>query len=179
MDKKGVVGLETAKGVVIALLALGVLAAVAILVLFTMNTATENATFFRSYITNETTNNVNQTINLSVYGVRNCAATIYTAYNGTAEAVPINGNNYTVSGCVLTLIDNIYNNTKNWTLNYTYTYDQNYTYATAERTTNGLTQFFSYTPTFFILLAVVVLILIIAIVIIAVNRFAGGHILQQ
>ena len=38
----------------------------------------------------------------------------------------------------------------------------------------GGTTFFSYVPTFFVLLAVVVLILIIAIVIVAVSRFSGG-----
>lgn len=176
MDKKGVLGLDTVKAVMLVLLTLGILLVVSVLILTLLGNSAENAEIKKTGSgTNETiTLNASVTDYLAPVYLRNCEATVAYISNNSNVASILTSGNYTQSGCGITSTSaaSLYEG-QTVNVTYTYTYNSNNTNMVVTQTTKGAGVFFTYAPTFFILLAVVVLILIIAIVIVAVQRFGG------
>ena len=182
MNKKGVLGLDTAKVVIISILVLAVAFIALLLVTTEVRNVYESAdTLKTGKVNNQTTTkaiNVSKWYSLTtVSDLRNPVCTILFVTNSTGKLASTG--NYTTmnSGCAIkgtTDIDAGFNNSL-LNISYSYTYNSPEAYEVTENTSEGVINFFKQVPTFFTLIAVVVLILIIAIVIIAVSRFQGGE----
>jgi len=175
-NKRGQVGLDTAKAVMLTLMFVGLLGFLMVLVFQNLSdSSVADGTSGVAYITNETLTSVTETgENFAVFSKPDVSCTIGLVVNSTDGAV-ITSVNYTQSNCNLAVPTGIgaggtFNNT-DWKVHYSYEYNAYYGIHT--NISSGTTDFFSNTGTWFALLAVVVIILIIAIVIFAVNRFGG------
>ena len=177
--KKGQVGLDTAKAVMLALLVIGMIAFVIIVANSELNDVADTALPTQSaVIGNETLSSVEDGTGeyLSIYtsGYRNLACTIVVVTNASTGEV-IQSGNYTVDGCHIIWLEtdvDLYNNT-DWNVTYTYTFIDPGVSNVFRNTTSGIAGFFDNVPTWFTLLSVVVIIAIIALVIIVVGRFGG------
>ena len=175
MDKKGILGLDTVKAVMLVLLTLAILVITSFVILGYLQTSVETADLSNGAVFNKSTATVVNGTGAYVTGTtptiyRNCLLSITstTSPNGSVIA----SSDYSITGCLIKApeVNATYNNTI-WYVNGTFTYDQPYTNNVVGNITTGSTNFFAQVPTFFVLLGVVVLILIIAIVIIAISRF--------
>jgi len=174
-SRKGQMGLDTSKTVMLVLLTVGVLGFLTIILL-------GNLTDTNVAVTSGTIGAQSETITSVAHASRplgfndrlDCTATVSDVRNATGGAF-INATNYTVSGCTILYKTGQGNpsgfNNSNWVVNYSGTF--NSFGSVNANLTSGTTSFFTNTSTWFSLLAVVVVILIIAIVIFAVNRFGG------
>jgi hypothetical protein len=174
MNKKGQVGLDTAKAVMLTILIVGVIAFVAILALSNLgNTNAARTSSGVITVVNETLTTVTETGENLVIATRpDVICTLGIIVNQSNTAV-IPAANFTQANCNLAHLGGgqAFNNT-NWNVSYTYTYN---TFGDVESNiTTGTASFFNNSNTWFALLSVVVIILIISIVIFAVNRFGGG-----
>jgi len=179
MDKKGVLGLETAKAflVLIMIVAIVVVAGVILLSELSDNSLADIQQA-RVHLVNTTTEAdtvCGNSTGCYVDGTRNldnCVLTI-TEANNNSELV-IESANYTVTGCLITGVG-ASNYTSVWSIVGYYDYtDDSAIQDTTQNVTGGFNNFFDNTSSWFSLLAIVVIILIIAIVIVTVNRFGTG-----
>lgn len=172
-DKRGVVGLDTAKAVILAVLIISVIAITTFLSLQYMLDAT-NALDLNTanLVRNESVTMNNNYVGLTGNdGVANCNPTIVIIQNASSGK-RINGNNYTLSGCSIKNITGEFVD-KPWNVSYTYTYNKLAQNVLVSNVTSGATTFFTNASTWFTLLSIVIIILIIGIVIVAVNRYSG------
>ncbi len=179
-SKKAILGLDTVRLVMLAILGLAIIGVTIFIVLDAIvdsDTSLKTTVFINevtSVLMNETGYNLAGSL-----GRANCVGTIVRVINTTGEF--IDPANYTISGCFFNItpanIGTVYHNISAWTLNGSYT-DNEDAHLIFRNITAGTNNFFGNVPVFFTLLAVVVIILIISIVIIAVNRFGGGTVNQ-
>jgi len=177
-DKRAILGLDTVKAVMLALLGIAIISVIVFIVLDSLidvDTSLSSTT-----VLDETTIPINETgywlgntstTGGNTQGFANCVGTILGAGNATGTV--IDSANYTITGCFLNLTTaGILGDNRNqtWRLNYSYT-DNEDAHNIDRNISQGVTGFFGNLPTFFTLLAVVIIILIISIVIVAVNRF--------
>lgn len=181
MNKKGILGLDTVKAVMLALIVITLLAVTAIAILVPMmNTADTVDPGTTVAFVNQTTSikmNTSQTATLFTFSsLRNCQMTVTTVINTTGTVIAATGN-YTVSGCSIsaTATPSASANNTFWNVTGTYNYDSATTGIIVGNLTTGTDGFFSNVPTFFVLLGVVVLILVLAIVIVAASRLGMVH----
>ena len=180
-DKRGQVGLDIVKGVIMTLLVLTILGVVLFLVFSNLQPVVSNLdTYTNSGSTiNETITSVTETgKNLAVYSYDSVVCTITNVINAT-DGVAIPAANRTTTNCNLRYSGptGIFNNT-NWKVSYTYTYRPKTSSANANGVGNnissGIVSFFTYVPTIMAILAVVVIIAAVAILIFYVKGFEGG-----
>lgn len=180
-NKKGILGLETVRIVIVTLLILGVTAIAVFLAL----TSLQDSNIFQN--SSASGQFGNETILLSstgaapnsVNGLGNVVLTTVLVVNATGGEIVVEEGNFTIAGGVFTnLTDSPYNlNNINVTANFTHEVTSsavNATDAIIGNVTSGTSDFFANVPTFMVLLGVVVLLLIIAIVLIVVGRFGGS-----
>lgn len=180
-DKKAVLGLDTAKLFVLAILALVIICVVALVVFDSIGDIQQDA--YGGTLTNVSTSTVvNESgaypTGLSA-GSPDCSLTILGAWNSTnATGIPvITSDNYTISDCKI--IGNLedgnthaYNNSI-WNITGYYTSSSD-SKQIVYNSSDAMTGFFEDAGTWFTLIGVVIIILIIAVVIVVINRFGGG-----
>lgn len=177
MNKKGQLGLDTVKAVLLAVLILGVIAIASLLALVTIGDSVgRTSTIVGTPVVNESMTFVIAGNTTQFYQRKDITLSNIVMYNGSG-VISINSANYTVSGGRITaLATSVYGNQ---------TVKVSYSYTTSENTQignqtayyeSGVLNFFTSIPTIFILLGVVVLILAIGIIISQVGRFGGGSV---
>lgn len=181
-NRKGVIGLEYARAVLLGLLIISVLAIVLFLIVSNLRDTVEST----EALTSKTVRNESiGTVNDAAYSdfdartdsdKRNPTCTLINCNNATASTV-IPSTNYTQNNCRITFssagTNSIWNNT-NWNCSYTVTYVSPQVNWIASNITVGPQNFFKQMPTIFTLLGVVLIILVITIVIVAISKFSGG-----
>lgn len=192
-SRKGLLGLDTVKSVMLMLLVLGVLA-IAIFTTFPNLTSTNvipAKTITDQHAINETINPFSDLGNATI-SVRNLTGVTINniiAINGTGALVPCTGSagnyssaqciigagNYSVTGGTFTpVLGGNFNNTIiNVSYDFNYKVDSDAIHL-ANNITSGTTSFFSNVPTIFSILGAVVIITAIVLIIIAVNRFSSA-----
>ena len=180
-NRNGVLGLETAKQVMVAFLILSVTAVAVLLSLTALDDSvgdTIDNTDFSKTTTNETEAWINQTgYTLSNSNSSTSSHVITIVYNATNNgtgiySLVIGTGNYTVS--TVGVLSNITTTTwENVSVSYTFTYtvDSGTLDSIIGNVSAGLVTFFASTGTIFSILIVVVIILAISIIIWAVGRF--------
>ncbi len=184
LGKKGELGLDLTKLVMISLLVLAIIAVAAFIVLTSMRDSFEAAE------TLKTASVYNESITLAVATPaaltysdathRNAVCSIMTVLNSTSasgvyEVIP--STNYTLSkdDCRITGVSaNDYWEGVDINITYTASWNDPEAYQIVANISYGSTRFFANAPVFFVLLGVIVLILLIAIVIRAVGGFEGA-----
>lgn len=184
MKKKGVLGLDTVKLVILTLLILAIFVIVLLVILSPLQTTVESIDITNfATTTNETLTTVTEageSLNVTSTDIfRNPVCAINKCLNHTQGGynVTVTPGNYSVTACVLSFIGTAASgfNNSNWKCSYNFTYAKPYTRDLVANISSGGTTFFTYVPTFFMLLAVVVMILIIAIVVTVLSRFREGE----
>jgi len=174
-EKKGIMGLDNVKAVILTLLIAAVMVIAMFAILVPLRTSVENIDNQALTVINETPITPTDAGVVLVHNPnteRNAVCTITAARNASQAAV-IAASNYNVSRCRLANTTSTFSD-RAWNVTYTVNYDNPQTNSLVENTTLGPINFFTNVPTFFTLLGVIVLVLIIAIIIIAVSRFAAG-----
>jgi len=178
-NRNGILGLETAKAVMVTFLVLAVIGIATILCLTALNdgvgdTVDNEARTLTTTATNETGAYVNATgYTLSGYNTTWSSITATGVWN-YSDGFVIVASNYTLSS--VGVLTNATTDTFD-PVNLSYTYVHSYTEDTAKvdsmvgNVTDGLVTFFGSTGTIFSILIVVVIILAISIIIWAVGRF--------
>jgi L-asparagine transporter-like permease len=174
VNKKGQLGLDTARNVMLALLIIGVIAFAIIIMFVSLKDTNVSTTSGSSTVVNET----GGFLNASGYTVDEAlnfddfSMTVIQVRNGTnGSALASSAFTSTNAGVLFNATSDVYPTIQ---VDYSFTYNQ---FSPLSRNiTSGTADFFSNTGTWFSLLAIVVIILIIAIVIFAVNRFGGGSV---
>ena len=170
INKKGVLGLDTVKAVMITFLILAVIGITLILTGVSLRTVADDVDVGSGYV-NETTGFINSTgytLAQASSGYRNFVQSITNIYNETDGKVILSGN-YTLTGNVITNAT-----TTTWSdtfIIYTWTYSEDTTDAIVGNVSDSMVDFFGNTTTIFAILIVVVIILSISIIIAAVSRF--------
>lgn len=187
MDKKGVLGLDTAKAVFIWFLILAILAITIVLALASLRDVTEDIDKTSVSIINETvipvlnaSNSPNNLAFLASDQYRNAICSNWLFTNATT--LPIEDNttnipNKTNAGCSFAVgEESIWvNSTLGWTVSYDVTYSSPESNLILQNISGGLTNsFFNQTGTIFAIIIVIVIILAIAIIIAVVTRFGAG-----
>ena len=188
-NRNGVLGLETAKSVMIAFLVLAITGVAVILALTTLQTATTSIVDV-SDVNLATTNESDNTgtvawLNATPYQLKNTNTS--TTSIGLVAIWSSNGTNYPYnlsvalgnatlnsSGYVVnaTTTGAVYGSTNiSYSYAYVYTYDNQRTDVIVGNVTSGVETFFGSTGTIFSILIVVVIILAISVIIWAVGRF--------
>ncbi len=183
LNKKGILGLETVRVVIVTLLVLAVTAIAVFLALVSLQSSdlfTDDSLGTLSI--NESVGPVNETgVDFGNNTLASAVCTITLVLNATDDIV-IDAGNYTQTNCNIAYsaaADSSFNNTL-WEVSSTTAYTQTSqvesdTDSIVNNITNGTTQFFANVPTYMILLGVVVLLLIIAIILVVVSRFASPN----
>jgi len=177
MNKKGILGLDTAKLFVLAILVLVIISVVTLIVLDSVGDVQEDA--YGGALSNTTTTTViNVTGGVYPTGLSSantdCTLTVSIMTNAsTGNTVP--STNYTITGCTIGCVlggCKNYNNSL-WNVTGTYTQPSASKYI-VYNTSSSLSDFFEDSGTWFTLIGVVIIILIIAVVIVVVNKFGAG-----
>ena len=178
MNKKAVLGLDTAKLFVLAILALVIISVVTLIVLDNIDDIQPNA--FGGALSNATTSTV---VNFSSSSYPtglsstnlDCVLTVSIMTNAT-EGTIIPATNYTITNCAIGCSSATgcanFNNTL-WNVTGTYTKTSS-SKIMVTNTSSALESLFADTGTWFTLIGVVIIILIIAVVIVVVNRMGVG-----
>jgi len=173
MDRKGVLGLDTVKVVMITFLVLAVIGVALVLSLTNIRDVAETIDLVRGTINNETLTTVTETgEDFDKNSERVCSASGLSVTNAS-DAWLIASGNYTQTGCNLAVsstVDLGLNNT-NWNVTYTYVHASSRAYNIQTNVSTGTSSFFTNTTTIFTILFVVVIILAIAIIIAVVSGF--------
>ncbi len=170
-EKKGVLGLETVRVVMIIFLVLAVIAVTIILTTVNLRDVLERIDLTSG-------NTVNETITPDASGANLTPATgdfqnrICTISFINNETAVIETGNYTETRCIVTNLTGDVLSV--WNVTYTWSYSSPTTRNIERNISEGLTDFFNNTGTIFSILIVVVIILTIAIIIAVVSRFGGG-----
>ena len=175
MQKKGQVGFDTGKAVILAVMGLGIVAFISIIVLATMKDTSIAANTGSGAAVETMTTITEIAESFAAASAEDCSAAVIEARNSTGLAL-ISASNYTVSGCTIRYNTAQGNpsgfNNSNWQVNFTFTFNQ---FANIQRNISfAEASFFSNTTVWFGLLAIVVIVLIISIVLIVVSRFGGS-----
>jgi len=186
MDKKGVLGLDTVKAVMLGFLILAALGIAIMLALSSLTTTVESIDKTTRGVINETTTEGVSDSNLTslfyapseAYRGAVCTNRVYTN-SSTGDLVIINSTNLanvTNSGCSFTggADGELFGN-DTWNVSYSVTYSNPSANDISKNISSALTDdFFNQTGTIFAILIVVVIILSIAIIIAVVIRFGEG-----
>ena len=180
-SKKGVLGLDTAKAVMVWFLVLSILAIVIIITLSSLRDPIESVDKSRVIVVNETLviSNVTSTnlayVDSSAYRHSVCSVTGFINATG-GELIP--GTNYTGSlgNCsFIGIAGGDYIEESSWYVSYTADYSNPETNLIVGNITGALTNdFFDQTGTIFAIIIVVVIIMAISIIIAVVTRFTAG-----
>lgn len=191
MNKKGVLGLDTAKAFILMLLILAVVGFAALISLSQINDASDNVlpdisiAFVNVSLGTNAATEVPQYVTTkggTVYSPANyydCTLKITEVINRSVAAGAAGWNiaagNYTNGDCTLryTHAANSYANNSLWNVTGSITYRIGDVAASFQNVTTGTSNFFANATTWFTLISVVVIILLIGIVIFAVSRFGG------
>ncbi len=176
MKKKAILGLDTAKLFVLAILVIVIVSVVTLIILDSIGDIQPNA--YGSSLSNTTTSTVvNYSSSAYPTGLSSanldCVLTVGVMTNATSGDI-IPSTNYTITDCSISCIPGAcpaFNNSL-WNVTGAYTQSsasKNIVY----NTSNSLSEFFEDSGTWFTLIGVVIIILIIAVVIVVVNRFSG------
>ncbi len=187
-DKRGILGFEVVKAVLIGLLILAVLAIAVFAVLVPLEETTQtqftegftkvNESF--TAVGNQTNQTVADSLTAVNFAFNNASLVCTNASNDvlvpTSNWTAYPNGNFIGSDTSCQGVLGVAGGTGfcgwDWQCTYTYSFTSNNDAAKiTDNVTSGTTQFFEQVPTFMTLLGVVVLILIIAIVIVAVGRF--------
>jgi len=177
-NKKGQLGFNIVKTVMIWFLILSILAIVIVLALVNLRNVAEEIDTVTKTMSETLTTVTEAGESLTPESYRHPTCSITSVVNST-DSYPINSANYTLSstGCTVTFATGgsiSFNNT-NWEVNYSTTYSNPESYLITSNVTSSLTNdFFDQTGTIFAILIVVVIILAISIIIGVVTRFHGG-----
>jgi hypothetical protein len=176
-NKKAVLGLDTAKLFVLAILALVITSVVVIIVLDSVGNIDQydyggNLTnISTSTVVNHTTGAYPSVLSSSS---PDCTLSISKMYN-SSSGTEIPSTNYTLTGCLIKCTDNTacakFNNSI-WNITGTFTTSSKSKLIT-QNTTSAMSDLMADTGTWFTLIGVVIIILIIASVIMVVNRLGG------
>jgi hypothetical protein len=113
---------------------------------------------------------------LTATNVINPVCTVTQCVN-SSDGIIIGSANYTASACTVKysgVADGIGVNNTIWKCSYSYTYNKGYAQSISQNLSNGTTNFFGNSSTFFSILAVVVIIALIALIILYISKFRGG-----
>jgi len=186
--KKGILGLDKVKAVMLALLVLAVIFVTIILATVNLRDVAEDFDRISETVTNtNTTQVINDSVAIYLCGTdggqnyRGCSVSVDNFTNATGtEGFVINSANYTIVNCSVILIENTgetdatnYNNT-GWNFTGTCTWSNAEYQNVNLNLSSGGSGFFKNSSTFISILVVVVIISLIAIVIAVVSGFGGG-----
>ena len=170
MNKKGTLGLNVIKAVMITFLVLAVIGVAVVLTMTNIRDVAEKVDIVSGSAVNESVTPPAALANGG--GERNPECTITAVYNSSGSV--ITSGNYTEDLCVITNTTGLYNATAApWKVSYDYKYSDSRSYNLAANVSDATTNFFTNTSTIFAILVVVVIILAIAIIIAVVTRFGG------
>jgi hypothetical protein len=181
-NRNGVLGLETAKAVMVTFLVLAVIGIATLLCLTALNDGVgdsidNEARTLTNTVTNETVTWLNATgFTLNEVNSTNSDYTITFAYNESSDiGFPIANVTVSTAGIVTNATDWVWEGDDSVDLSYTYvhayTVDTGKVDSVVGNVSSGLVTFFGSTGTIFSILIVVVIILAISIIIWAVGRF--------
>ena len=178
-NKRGVLGLDTAKRFILIILIVSVIAFAMIVALVSLRDTAENVEpTTTNTILNETLTAPNDTVvtPTSVTGTeqrkRSCTLTSVNNLSGGEDILSTNFT-FDTSLCTLIMIGGTYNAT-DVNISFTNTFlTSNDANEILLNVSGGTLDFFNNTSTWFSLLSVLVIMLVIALVIMAVNRFGG------
>lgn len=172
-SKKGVLGLNTVRAVMLLILVVAVIALTIILTMVSLRDVAEDLDLDSGSTNNEsiTPTSVGSGASLTpaTDNRENRQCTVVSINNHTAV---IQTGNYTESNCFITNLTSEILST--WNVTYTWSYSAPTTRNVERNVTEGVVDFFTNTGTIFAILIVVVIILAIAIIIAVVSRFGGG-----
>ncbi len=175
-DKKGILGLETVRVVIVTLLILAVITIASFLALTSLQTPIDTIDAQSATITNESGGFINITgytlTDATKFGFKSPVITLVVNTTANDGTVVLSGN-YTVDADGIVTNASV-TNYASVNISYTYSFLGDASEQTTRITgnmTSGTTQFFANVPTYMILLGVIVLLLIIAIVLVVVGRF--------
>ena len=177
MEKKAVLGLDTAKLFVLAILVLTIISVITLIVLDSMSDVQGNA--YGGALSNATTlTSVNSTSVAYPKGLSSssldCVLTV-TAVTNASDGLLIPSTNYSIIDCTISCTEDsceLYNNSL-WNISGTFT-NSSASKVITYNTSSAISAFFSDAGTWFTLIGVVIVILIIAVVIVVVNRMGTG-----
>ena len=171
-NKKGQLGIDTAKAFLIGLMSLIIIGVVVIIVMVSLaDTSLGTSTYT---ITNESIAFLNGTgVTLATSGWAGFANPVITELLNASSEASFGTGNGTISA--LGVITNATASMWDEAVLVSYTYDgDNEVGSVSSNATSGLSTFFTSTATWLSLLGIVILILIISVVIATVNRFGGS-----
>ncbi len=178
-DKKAVLGLDTAKLFILAILALVIISVVTLIVLDSVGDITP--TQFGGSIKNITTATVMNETGAYVSNIPatklDCFLTITEVWGNATlgtTSKKLDSANYTVSGCQIIGTPSASYNNSIWNITGTFTNSSNEKII-VYNTSTAMSQFFNDVGTWFTLIGVVIIILIIAVVIVVINRFGTNE----
>jgi hypothetical protein len=186
MNKKGVLGLRIAQGVILILVVLVVLGVAGIIAAVNLRDVAEGMDTTSVTVNNESVANLSEVASTLAYNdtdYRNpsCAISLVMANATEADGYYIDSNNYTLTSpygtqCTLTFTGSDTNiNGTALNVTYTVTYSEPESYYIATNYTDAISDFFDENATLIAILVVVVIIAAIGIVITIISRFGGGR----
>jgi len=172
-QKKGQIGLDVVKGVMVMLLVLSVLGITSFLVLTSLTDAVGKTNALSGNVYNESGAYLNSTgYTLATTGLDDFVPTIVTVHNASNGVILLAGN-YTLTGNVLYNATTTTYSAVNVTYSYTYT-TPTQSSAVEGNVTTAIGDFFGNSGTIFAILVVVIIMLAIGVAISVVNRFGRG-----
>lgn len=185
-DRRGVIGLNVVRAVMIFILVIAIIGVATIITLVSIRDVAEKVDRVTVSLTNDTTlSEVNETgislvtiAGIDASGILDCtlSPTIVTVANATASIISAD-NWVALSNCSIASEGGAFdNNGTNWNITGAFTYSPRNTRSIQGNISSATSDFFGNTGTFFAILVVVVIILAIAIIITVVSGFGGGRI---
>jgi len=176
-DKRGVAGMNLAKGFVIGALSLVVIGMLTLLVLGSFHNLSYDT--YASSVTNESSHHLNSTSNTTVLEsstegfILTGITAIYNVTDGNGTLVPTTNYSFLSSGIVYPTGADVDWDDVNISYGFTYT-QQNSKGLLTGNVTLGLLGLFAQFPTLFTILGVVMLVLLIIVIIVVINRLGGS-----
>ena len=178
MRRKGILGLETVRAVIMALLILGVLTIAVLLALVSISPVLDNTTRNTVRVINESGfhNSTVYRITTENSGQVGFGGFVLELAFNTSDSTTIDPANVTLgaAGTFTATTGLVNTNSTDVQYTYLYTFRPESAGLITRNISSGTARFFQNVPTFMILLGVVVILLIIGLVIFAVNRFSGS-----
>ena len=178
-DKKAVLGLDTAKLFILAILTLVIVSVVVLIVLNSLGEIQPDV--YGGALANATTLTVvNVTGGVYPTGLssanEDCTISVSVMTNASSGDI-IPSTNYTITDCTIGCTSvgacDLFNNSL-WNVSGTYTKTSDSKYIVIN-SSSAVSDFFEEVGTWFTLLSVVIIILIISVVIVVINNFGGGN----
>jgi len=171
--KKGQLGLETVKAVMITLLVIAIIGVTLIVLGSNLSNVSDDIDTTTVSVVNRSTASAVTQVGAYLTGtssLRNCVLTITQANNISDYIEPVN---YSTSGCLVVADGSGFGNNSIWNITGSYAYSEDNAFNIHRNISGGVTGFFSNTATIFAILVVAVIILAISLIIFAVSRFGG------